>query len=47
MEKHWQLLQMKEKYSLKTGSLGTSIRLAKWQQCLKSEPEKLSKHRDC
>lgn len=35
LERDWQLLmQMRGKCRLKTGSLGTTLRLAKWQQCL-------------
>lgn len=48
MERDWQsLMQMREIHTLKTGSLSTATRRAMWQQCLKSELEKLSNHTSC
>lgn len=45
MERDWQLLmQMRDKYIVKTGRSGTATRLAMWQQHLRNEPEKLSNH---
>lgn len=48
MERDWQsLMQMGEKYILKTDRLGSATRFAMWQQRLKSESEKLSNHTCC